>query len=242
MFKDFFKGAAFVSQGLSAFYSNRYLWKYAALPMGLLIIVYVSFVQLLIWSGGLLTDKVEQLSASLPSWISFILVLLTGVLIGVAAFLLILSTAAALYEMFGSLFFDSMVEKFEKEKYRYFAPKATGKQTWLFFRDGFVWGVGTGILFLLLFILGFFLPIVGQIILICVIGYRLAVACLLSTAFNHRLGLQGLKRLVSGRTALVAGYGIAAYLLMMIPFLAILVLPGIIIGGTLLYHSAWDGD
>ena len=244
MQSDFFRGASYVTEGVSVLLKNKYLWKYAALPVGFTGLVSAGFLWMVVKFTAALAEKAGKISDSLPSWAGFAGTALAGVvwLVSIAGALLILyAVAEIIYEMFGSLFFDTMAERFEKEMFHYVPAKASGKQYRTFCLECFLHGLGSALIFPWLFLLSFFVPVAGQFLLTAVMGKRLAVSCLMSTAFNHRLDRAGLRRRTAGAGLLLTGYGMTAYFLMMIPFLSVFVLPGAILGGTLLCRRELSG-
>ena len=236
---DFFHGCSFVFKGIKAFYNHGPAMKYSAIPICLMFVFYGLTTVLVFWGCYEMNGQLETMTASWPEWLRDSLIFLTDVLLGAVALLLFLGTASAIYEMFAGLFFDAMVEAFEKEKFFFSLPEMTREQMWKYWLDGIAWGLGTILLFLPLFVVSSLIPLIGPAFAIAVMGYRFAVACLLSTSFNHRIGLGGLLQIIKFRKSLVLGYGVMAYLIMMVPILPIFLLPGIVLGGTLLYREAW---
>lgn len=239
MKSDFFRGASYVTEGTELLLRHKYLWKYAALPVGFTGLVSAGFLWTVVHFTAVLAKKAGEVSGSLPDWAGFLGAVLSFLvwLVTIAGALLILyAVSEVLYETFGSLFFDSMAERFEKEEFGHIPPKATSAQFRKFCLECLLHGLVSALIYPWLFLLSFILPFLGQVLLVAIMGRRLAVSCLLSSAFNHRFGLAELKRKTSGKFLLVTGYGMTAYLLMMIPFLSILVLPGAILGGALLFR------
>ena len=72
--------------------------------------------------------------------------------------------------------------------------------------------------------------------MIFVIGFRYAVIYTSEAAFNSGHELGDIPALYRGRSGLLYGFGAVAFLLFLVPLLPILLIPGLVIGGTLLYH------
>lgn len=90
-----------------------------------------------------------------------------------------------------------------------------------------------------LFLLGF-IPVVGQTVVpvlnATVGGWLLAVE-LTGIPFNRRgLRLRDRRRVLRANRALALGFGIPVFLMMLVPFLGVLVVPAAVAGGTLLTH------
>jgi CysZ protein len=88
-------------------------------------------------------------------------------------------------------------------------------------------------------LLGFgLIPLVGQsmvpVVSACVAGWLIAVE-LVGVAFSRRgLGLDERRRALRSRRLLTLSFGVPAYLLCLVPLLAIVVMPAAVAGGTLL--------
>jgi CysZ protein len=94
--------------------------------------------------------------------------------------------------------------------------------------------LGTG---LVLFVLGF-IPVVGQTVIpvvgAIVGGWLLAVE-ISGVPFNRRgLRLHDRRRLLRANRALTLGFGVPIFVVFLIPFVAVLVMPGAVAGSTLL--------
>lgn len=123
-------------------------------------------------------------------------------------------------------------------------------------KDGGAWsgmwrGIGNGIqLFvvsvlvsLLLFVTGF-IPVVGQTIvpvLGAVFGGWFLSLELTGFAFDARgLRLRDRRRLLGARRSRTLGFGVATYLLFLVPFAAVVVMPAAVAGATLLARDALE--
>ncbi|MCP2259022.1 CysZ protein [Streptoalloteichus tenebrarius] len=88
-----------------------------------------------------------------------------------------------------------------------------------------------------LFLAGF-IPVLGQTVVPVVgacVGAWMLVLELVGVAFERRgLGLAERRRALRGRRALVLGMGVPTYLLSIVPFAAVVVMPAAVVGATLL--------
>jgi CysZ protein len=88
-----------------------------------------------------------------------------------------------------------------------------------------------------LFLIGF-VPVFGQVVvpvLEAVIGGWFLAVELTGVPFNRRgLRLADRRRILRGNRALALGFGIPVFLLLLVPFAAILVVPAAVVGSTLL--------
>ena len=118
--KQAVEGAGYLHAGIRAFYRDPGLWGYALIPMGILFAFYALMMLLLFWfvapwAAGLLPDPAQW-----SAWFRWLLYA-ARVLIYVSVFGMAVLTGAfflcSLYEAFGAFFFDSLVQKFERERY-----------------------------------------------------------------------------------------------------------------------------
>ena len=77
-------------------------------------------------------------------------------------------------------------------------------------------------------------PVVGQVVAALVWGYLLAVELLAIPLQRRGLYLRARLRVLWRHRLLVTGFGVAAFLLFLIPLMNIVAMPGAIVGGTLL--------
>ncbi|HEY6737717.1 MAG TPA: EI24 domain-containing protein [Actinopolymorphaceae bacterium] len=83
-----------------------------------------------------------------------------------------------------------------------------------------------------------FVPVVGQtvvpVLAALVGGWLLAVEVIAVTFDRRGLGLADRRRAVRSRATLALGFGVPAYLLLAVPLVAIIAMPGVVAGGALL--------
>ncbi|MGO4692274.1 EI24 domain-containing protein [Glaciibacter sp. 2TAF33] len=109
--------------------------------------------------------------------------------------------------------------------------------------DGLRMLLATAVTGLALFAFGF-IPLVGQTLVpvtaVFCGGWFLAVE-LTGFAFDARgLSLRERRRMLRGRRAPALGFGVVTYLLFLVPFAAVVVMPAAVAGATLLSRSALD--
>ena len=98
--------------------------------------------------------------------------------------------------------------------------------------DSLLFGVRTSVLFVFLFILSLIFPVAGQLLLACSMGYCAGIAYMLTPANTRGLTLADMRARIGGRRWAVLGFGLTAYLLLLIPFATLFLLPGLVLGGT----------
>lgn len=233
----FLRGVSFAFKGISCFYSDKTLWKYVAAPWGLLLLFYGGCFYLTILLSNYLAAHLAPQTEQLPA---FLKTLLEG---GITLFLLLLTGVAAItflstfFEIFGALFFDKLIERFEEKYYGTSFPSLPLKTQIRFTLEGAWYGIKTTLIFAVLLVAGIFLPLLLPVLLALVMGYRMANALLFAPGFLRGKGIRETQRLFRQRFSEVAGFGIAVYCLQLLPLLFPLLLPGMILGASMLYNG-----
>lgn len=237
---DLAEGIAAAGRGIAEFYGNWKLWKYSLFPLAITAVIYL----LLGWGahmgGRYLADLLAGLCDGLPEFLRW----LGGVArftVRVAAALLfaalIAFTLSTLYELFGWLFFDRMIEEFERERFGRNLPKKSAAFTMRFLQDSCIYSLGTLCWIVLTALLGLFFPLLGQAAAVAVIGRRIGVVYLAAAGYNDNRSLGEIRVLAAHHRMRAAGFGITVYLLTLIPFAPVFLLPGLVLGGVLLYRA-----
>ena len=241
--KDFFYGFALPFKGISFFYKERSLWKHTIGPWCILTAVYGVIIWLILHLTGKLS---AYLSSCLTSCPAFLKALLSGTLTLAALIIssaLVLTTLSTLFEIFGGLFFDRMLEDTDERYFHTIHPPLPFKQQLRFTCQGAWFGVKTTVLFIILAVAALFLPLVGQLCLIAIIGFRMGYSFLFAPGFLNGRTLEETTDRFRKQRAAVAGFGICAYLIQLIPFSMPFTLPGIVLGALMLYNgTAPDGS
>ena len=234
------EGAAAAFRGSAEFYGERKLWKYAIFPLA----VTAAFYLLLGWgahcAGRHLADSLAALCDGLPEflrWLGsvlrFTVMLTTFLVFG----LVIAFTLSTLYELFGWLFFDRMIEEFELGHFGRRLPPKNAAFTMQFFRDSCFYSLGTLFYLLLTALAGLFFPLLGQLAAVVIAGYRIGVVYVAAAGYNDGRNMTELRLWAMRHKLATAGFGITVYLLMLIPFAPVFLLPGLVLGGVLLYRA-----
>lgn len=239
MITDYVKGISYIFRGTDIFFHDKESWRYALFPLSLLFAVYFFLFWGMIGLSHYFADKISQAMTSLPGWLSWLGNVISGLsyLAGTIAALLILgTTVCTLYEIFGGLFFDSLVDHYETRKY---GPRET-KPTWSanlkYCIESILLGIQTAVVFCGLFFVGLFFPIFGQIVLVICMGYFLGLSYIFCSANRNGVTLAGLKKNAGKKTFVILGYGITCYLVLLIPFAVLIFLPGLVLGGSELFN------
>ena len=102
--------------------------------------------------------------------------------------------------------------------------------------ESFLFGIRTALAFCGLFIISLFFPVIGQILLIICMGYFLGLSYIICSANRNGTTVGQLKKAAGKRIFVILGFGVSAYFLLMIPLAAIIVLPGLVLGGSELFN------
>lgn len=235
---DFSRGINFVFRGTGEFFRHPKLWKFVALPFLAVLAVYalLYYAALEIWLPEVL-NAVRDLFAD--SWFAF-LHRATEILIK-AVFYLFLTALTAffagnLFELFGCIGFPRMVRCYETEILGCRVETPPLSRSIRNFAAGAMFSCGTLLWYLFFFCLSFFLPMVALPGMIFFIGYRYAVVYTSEAVFNSGRRLGEVSALYHGHRGLLYGFGAMSFLIFLVPLLPIFLVPGMVIGGTLMFH------
>ncbi|GAU68417.1 hypothetical protein SSP35_07_02190 [Streptomyces sp. NBRC 110611] len=217
-------------------------WGFGMIPALIALVLYAGVLTALaIWSG----DIAAWATPFADDWGSPWQGLLRGVFVALliaGGLLLSVLTFTAVTLLIGDPFYESLSEKVEESEGH--CPPGPGLPLWqeilIALRDSvhvLLRAAGFGIL---LFALGF-VPVIGQTVIpaigFCVSGFFLAVE-LTSVALQRRgIPVRERLRLLRGRTALAVGFGTPLVLLFLVPFVAVVLMPGAVAGATLLVRD-----
>ncbi len=245
MFPDFFNGLLYVFRGLRFFYRTPALWKYSLVPFLFLLLFYLLLFYLAYRFAVPYLVNLLPNPEHLPGILRVPLVLLRALAAFsccIAVLLISLATLTTGYELAGSLFFDAMTVRIERLRYHHEAlPLPFRKNLACAFQSA-SFSIGTLCLSLLLLPAALLIPVIGVLPMLLVVGYRQALTCLFSSGFSHGLSLPEIRERAGKRKMLMTGFGVTIYLLYLIPFAGIVLLPGFTAAGALLYNEEFAGE
>lgn len=240
MLTEFLDGATYVTKGCRSFYKDRKAWRYAIVPIVIMAVLYALFFGIVLYFTGIWADHINEWLSGLPAWLSWITSAICGlsyVLSFAIAVLVLGTTICSFYEMFGGFFFDSLVEYYEQKKYGIVPGNHSVMDNVKICVDSILFGIRTSALFIFLLLLGLFFPIIGQILLIVFMGYYMGITYLICSANNSGVSIPKIQSIVKKRIATILGFGVTAYVLLLIPFATIIILPGLVLGGSDLFNN-----
>lgn len=237
--RNFLGGGQHAFEGIKTFYQTPELWKYSAIPLLLILLTYTALVAaawlLIKHLSGFFAEKCSDL----PGFLQWLGMAASGA--SAIAVILIFSVIAVvslgtLYELFGGLFFDALIQKFSVS----YSPEMLKKSDWRFniqaITDSIVYSFNTLLIILAVLVVNLFLPFIGQLIGIFIISYRFGVSYLAMCGFHYRRSMLQTRALAYKNFMFVLGYGASIYLVFLFPLAVVFTLPGLIIGGVKLYN------
>ena len=240
MLSDFLLGAAYAVRGCGEFCRDKRLWKYAVLPVCLLLCVYAAVFWGVFHVSGMLAENLVRGMEGLPSYLSWLHACVRGLVraLGVLLALVLLATSVgALYELFGGLFFDALTGCFEERKFGTAPRRLSFAGNISYSLATLAFALRSTFIILFFLLLSFFFPVLGQILLVIAAGQCMGISYMVCSGNNNGLSVPRLRAAAKKKRALVLGFGVAVYLMLMIPFAAVILLPGFTLGGSLLFNG-----
>ncbi|WP_078893644.1 EI24 domain-containing protein [Streptomyces sp. CT34] len=240
--RDLVAGMRYLGRGQRWAASHGRWWGFGLLPALIALVLYAAaLVVLAVGSGDLAAWATSFADGWGSPWQGLLRGLFVALLLAGGLTLSVLTfTAVAL--LIGDPFYESLSEKVEESEGH--CPPGPGRPLWreiaVALRDMvhvLLRAAGFGVL---LFLLGF-LPLVGQTVVpavgFCVSGFFLAVELTTAAMQRRDVPVRERLRLLRGRTALAVGFGTPLVLLFLIPFVAVVLMPGAVAGATLLVRD-----
>ena len=232
---DLTYGAECALRGLRIFYTRPRLWPYAVPPILCVLLLYAAVLYAVFgWGAPWLREWVQGIT--FPGWLAWLQTVLNWCLsffLWIAVPLLLLVCLGSLYEMFGNMLFDLLVDAFEKGAY----PEHPGaNQTYgrtLRLTVGFVILTIVSNLKKIPLLLLFLIPYAGAALYYLYCSGVCGRSYLHDSAIRQGFEVGILKKQVAKNRSAVLGFGIVAFLMEAVPIL----IPGLVIGGSILYHT-----
>lgn len=245
MIRDFFSGVALFARGLASWSTSPRLMLTGAIPALIVAVVYgVGFVVLAVNSPGLAEWITPFADGWAEPWRTITRISAALALVAVAL-LVIVFTFTAITLAVGDVFYERIWRDTEIRLGD--APPEAQGGFWRLLWRGIVTGlrilaltIATG---LLLFVVGL-IPLVGQIaspVLAALFGGWVLCLELTGFAFDARgATLRTRRRMLGARRARTLGFGVATYLVFLIPLGAVFAMPAAVVGATQLARRAHD--
>jgi uncharacterized protein involved in cysteine biosynthesis len=233
--RDLFDGAACLVRGVGIFVATPGLWLIGLLPALLALAVLVGLVIGFVVALPAVAGAVTPFANGWNPTDRDTLRLLVELVLAVGAVWLAIVSYTALALTIGQPFYEAISRRVDPapDVERTRALRAVGRAL----RDGLLLVVLTAALSLALLVLGF-VPVLGQTVVpvlgACITGFFLSVELTAIALERRGLGLGDRLALLWRRRLLALGFGVAAFVLFLIPLGAVLCMPGAVAGGTLL--------
>ncbi|TJZ51127.1 hypothetical protein FCH28_21785 [Streptomyces piniterrae] len=245
--RDLVAGMKYLGKGQRWVAGHGRWWGFGLIPALITLVLYAAVLTVLaLWSW----DIAAWATPFADDWGSPWQGLLRGLFVALlfaGGLMLSVLTFTAVTLLIGDPFYESLSEKVEESEGH--CPEGPDRplwqEIWIALRDSvhvLLRAAGFGIV---LFALGF-IPVIGQTVIpaigFCVSGFFLAVE-LTSVAMQRRdIPVRERLRLMRGRKALAIGFGTPVVLLFLIPFVAVILMPGAVAGATLLVRDLVPGE
>lgn len=239
--RSLLSGTGYLLRGIRTFVQTPSMWPLGLIPVLIALAVVSGLLALLAVNldeaAAALTPAAERWSPSARDTTRFVVgtaLLVGGVFLAVLGF-------ATLTNLIGQPFFEALSDRIEQRlggapppapPWWRTLPRATAESLMLL-----LIGLGAGLVLLVLNLV----PLVGQVVAALVWGFLLAVELLAIPLQRRGLHLRDRLRVLWRNRLLVTGFGMAAFLLFLVPLMNIFAMPGAIIGGTLLARRIHAG-
>lgn len=243
MFGEFFSGVALLGQGLRMWLTAPKLMLTGAVPALIVASIYLVGIVVLVMHLGAIADWATPFADDWQEpYRSVIRIAATLALLGISL-LIVVFTFTAVTLVVGDPFYERIWRTVEARLGDAWAEEDIG-----FWRSvARSSGDGARILLLtasigvVLFVCGF-VPLLGQTVVpvfgVLVAGWFLALE-LTGFAFGARgMSLRVRRKTLANRRARTLGFGVATYLLFLVPFGAVVAMPAAVAGATLLARGA----
>lgn len=240
--KDFFSGAGYLVRGIGWVARRPAQWLFGLIPALIVLVAYVAALGALALNLGDLAAFVTPFADGWSEGMRSSVRVVAGVAIFGAALFVAVLTFTALTLLVGDPFYEAIAVRVEESEGGA-PPEAEVPflvSVWRAVKDAALLGV-VAVGFALVFFVCGLLPVVGQtvvpVVAAVVSGYFLASE-LTSVALERR-GILRRERfaLLKQRRAVVLGFGVVTFLVFLVPFGAVLAMPGAVAGATLLVRE-----
>ena len=231
-------GCGCALRGVTEFYRHPGYAGYLIAPLVLLLALYAIAAwgawELYSWSVGFLPDP--QSWHEWARWLAVIIKWVWAATIFITSAVLMGICANSLFEALGAVLFDSMVAKFELEKYGR-TPEKTGFARELKLTCAAAWFAAvTLVIGFFAWLVGLFVPFCGWLLPSLATCRRIGCSYLWSSVLTHN-ALDRRDEVFEADNWLVAGFGMACVIMLSIPVLAIVFIPGMALGGAIVYNE-----
>ena len=241
--KDFFIGTLLPFRAMGLFLRRPRCWSYLTIPVIINIALYgvgiwLMFSYIWPWVMGWLPMAPDEWWNKL--W-SIPLEILTSVVLILTVGLVFIFTFTMAFFVIAAPFLDRLTLFIEREDYDSQFKIASKSHFVAYCWSSLQRSLKVWLMILLwsviLLPLGWLVPALGMIPFVLVISYYFALSFLIYSAEHYQLSSKEFRSLIKGKRMIIFGFGIVAYFALLIPFLAIPMLPIMVIGGVILFNE-----
>lgn len=235
-------------EGVKILFSKTKYLKYAWVSALLNAVLYASVLYLLFWFVFPWVNSWFPAHTS-SGWLSFLYHSVEYVIKTIIS----LTLLVILVLLFNTIFFalsapylDGLSLSIEKDFFG-FTPASSGitnfaKSCYISIKNGIRLNVYAIFWALIFFPLNFIIPVVGFLPGMLASAYFLGLSFITFSAEHRLLNKKEFKKKLSGNRLKVLFFGLMMYLILFVPFSAIIFIPGAVIGGALLYNDEIEGS
>lgn len=238
---DLKDGILYLYAGQKLFFREKWLWKFALLPLLMIAMVYAG---LILAAYFLIYPEFLNLFSALgerfdfaryfPPWFC-------GLFLTILFCIVIFFTIEILYQCFSAFIFDSMIECFEA-RWFHFSSNFDRKKQLELFRDGLRLSTRNALLSILFLVIQPLVPIIGPVIGFLMLGYLFGIAGIQGCAANHGIRSREFLKEASRNFLLITAFGCTASLLLLLPFATFFLSPGFVLSGCLIYNEKFSTE
>lgn len=243
---NFVKGAVIPFRALKLFSANMKYWRYISVPVIINFLLY-SACFFIFWQYILPLADNFKISYEADSWYAWAAGTYNW-LIGFTSVITMCAVSAFTFIyvllIIEAPFLALLSERIEKDiygnEYDTSGVKNMVRSILLGIKNSIILGMITLFWTLFFFVGNFILPGVSTVIGILVIGYYYGVSFLVYSAELRFISYTQLRRLVKGSRMEIMGLGAVCYLVILVPFVAVVFLPIAVVGGVILYNECLE--
>lgn len=243
-FADFMLGATIPFRATGVFFFRPKYWSYALVPLILsgvcyLVLGALGWFYLKPYIDSLLPVSTEAAGfidslKYVVRWIIYASAVVTGITVFLVSF-------TSVFVLLAAPFVDQLAVRYEKDFYNVDFV-CTGFKHYVHYCWTSMINTGrVGIVILLLslafLVLNIVAPALGLVASVLIVGYYFGITFMIYSSEHRRIKFRDFKLQLHGSRALVAGMGAVIYVLMFIPFVAVIFLPASVIAGTIAYNE-----
>jgi len=237
--RDFFAGVRVLGTGLRLWITDPRMMLFGALPALIVAVVYAVLISVLIANFDGVTSWLVDLLPGADGALHELVTLLVGLAVIALATVIVIYTFVAVTLLAGDPFYEIIWRRVEERLGD--VPDVAETGLWKSILDSIRFVLATVGISILVLLVGF-IPVVGTIgapILGALFGGWFLALELSTRAFEKRgLRARDRRRALASSRATTLGFGVAVWLLFLIPFAAVIVMPAAVAGATVLSRNA----